>query len=174
MNAGVHARSGGGANVSFRDVKIKIRDRGMWMTSCTRSGRRILGDLKKSVELRTRLRTRRIDFRGSKRPDEFVWYGRRTDGEQMVKQEQKECFSLSLCWRTFKLKGNKRFCTWTKKSLRVFRVSGFLCSMYICYEHSMYVSHIRIWLWYRTLLSSCPFFSINLRLGHSMTNHSSS
>ena len=27
---------------------------------------------------------------------------------------------------------------------RGFRVSGFLCSMYICYEHSMYVSHIRI------------------------------
>ena len=27
---------------------------------------------------------------------------------------------------------------------RVFRVSGFLCSTYICYEHSMYVSHIRI------------------------------
>ena len=27
---------------------------------------------------------------------------------------------------------------------RVFRVSGFLCSMYICYEYSMYVSHIRI------------------------------
>ena len=26
----------------------------------------------------------------------------------------------------------------------VFRVSGFLCSMYICYEHSMYVSNIRI------------------------------
>ena len=46
--------------------------------------------------------------------------------------------------KTFKLKGNKKFCTWTKKSLRVFRVSGFLCSMYICYEHSMCVSHIRI------------------------------
>ena len=30
----------------------------------------------------------------------------------------------------------------------VFYVSGFLCSMYICYEHSMYVTHIRIWLWY--------------------------
>ena len=49
---------------------------------------------------------------------------------------------------TFKLKGNKRFRTWTKKSLLVFRISGFLCSMYICSDHSMYVSHIRIWLWY--------------------------
>ena len=38
-----------GADVSFRDVKIKIPDRGMWMTSCTGSARKILGDLKKSV-----------------------------------------------------------------------------------------------------------------------------
>ena len=38
-----------GADVSFRDVKIKIPDRWMWMTSCTGSTRRILGDLKKSV-----------------------------------------------------------------------------------------------------------------------------
>ena len=39
---------------------------------------------------------------------------------------------LSLCRRTFKLKGNKKVRTWTEKSLRVFRVSRFLCSMYIC------------------------------------------
>ena len=48
MNAGVHARARG-ADVSFRYVKIKIPDRGMWMTSCTGNTRRILGDLKKSV-----------------------------------------------------------------------------------------------------------------------------
>ena len=30
------------------------------------------------------------------------------------------------------------------RSREYFRVSGFLCSTYICYEHSMYVSHIRI------------------------------
>ena len=34
------------------------------------------------------------------------------------------------------------------KSRKCFRVSRFLCSMYICYEHLMYVSHSRIWLWY--------------------------
>ena len=37
--------------------------------------RRILGDLKMSVELRTRHRMRRVDFRGSLRPDEFVRHG---------------------------------------------------------------------------------------------------
>ena len=42
-----------------------------------KGARRILGDLKKS-ELRTRLRTVRVDFRGSLGPDEFVRYGRRT------------------------------------------------------------------------------------------------
>ena len=57
------------------------------------------------------------------------------------------CISL-LMSENLKTQSNKKFRTWTKKSLRVFRVSGFLCSMYICYEHSMYVSHIRIWRWY--------------------------
>ena len=59
-------------------------------------------------------------------------------------QIEKSGVSLFLCRKTFKLKGNKKFRTWTKKSSSVFRVSGFLCSMYIYYEHSMYVSHIRI------------------------------
>ena len=45
---------------------------------------------------------------------------------------------------TFNSKVIKRFRSWTKKSLRVFRVSGFLYYMYICYEHSIYVSHIHI------------------------------
>ena len=35
------------------------------------------------------------------------------------------------------------------RSCKCFCVLGFLCSMYICYEHSMYTSHIRIWLCYR-------------------------
>ena len=34
------------------------------------------------------------------------------------------------------------------RSRKCFCVSGFLihmCSMYICYEHSMYISHIHVW-----------------------------
>ena len=39
-----------GVDVSFRDVKIKIPDRGMWMTSCTESERGGFGGIwKKSV-----------------------------------------------------------------------------------------------------------------------------
>ena len=49
------------------------------MTSCTRSARGGFGgNLKKVRELRTRHRTRRVDFRGSPRPDEFVRCGRHT------------------------------------------------------------------------------------------------
>ena len=63
-------------------------------------------------------------------------------------QMEKSGVSLSLCRKTFKLKGNKKFRTWTKKSSSVFRVSGFLYSMYICYKHSMYIAHIHVWLCY--------------------------
>ena len=33
-----------------------------------------------------------------------------------------------------------------KSFVSVFRVSGFLCYLYISYEHSMYISRIHIWL----------------------------
>ena len=48
------------------------------MTSHTGSARRICGILKKLIELRTRHRTRRVDFRVTQRADEFTRYGRRT------------------------------------------------------------------------------------------------
>ena len=52
--------------------------------------RKVLGDLKKVSKLRTRLRTVRVDFRGSLRPDEFVRYGRRTwweaDGKFVIER----------------------------------------------------------------------------------------
>ena len=65
------------------------------------------------------------------------------------------------CRKTFKFKGNKKFRTWTKKSSSVFRVSGFLCSMYICYEHSMYVSHSRIMGMIQSYLHFFPVFFLN-------------
>ena len=107
----------------------------MWMTSCTGSARRILGDLKKSVELRTRLRTGRVDFRGSLRPNKFMRYGCHTCwGCRWKSQIRKNVVSLSLCRRTFKLKGNKRFRTWAEKSWTreevpffMFRDSYILC-----------------------------------------------
>ena len=51
----------------------------------------------------------------------------------MKKPEWKDCVSLSLCRRTFKLKDNKKFRTWTKKSevFFVFRDSYVLCYIYM-------------------------------------------
>ena len=72
----------GGADVSLRDVtKAQIgngaRECGWRYAPEARWG---LGGGWKSqlVELRTRHRTRRVDFWGSQRPDEFARYGRRT------------------------------------------------------------------------------------------------
>ena len=63
---------------------------------------------------------------------------------RVLGQMKKSGVSLSLYRKTFQLQGNKKFRTCTKKSYVFFRVSGFLCSMYICYDHSMCVSHISI------------------------------
>ena len=58
----------------------------------------------------------------------FVAGATRVGGE-MKKPGEKDCASLSLCRRTFKLKDNKKFRTWTKKSssVFVFRDSYVLC-----------------------------------------------
>ena len=103
---------------------------------------------KKLVELRTGHRTRRVDFRLLA---EVLGRCRtRWGGGVMKKPEYKECVSLSLCRRSFKLKGNKKFRTWTEKTLRVFRISRMLyiyIYIYIyIYKHYMSISHIRIWL----------------------------
>ena len=103
--------------------------------------RRILGDLKKVSELRTRHRTRRVDFRGSQRPDEFARYGRRTRwGSRWKSQNRKNVHLPPYVEEPLNSKKVIKSFVPELRS-RVFRVSGFLCSMYIYYEHSMYVSH---------------------------------
>ena len=53
------------------------------------------------------------------------------------------CISLNYV-ETFNSKVIKGFVPELRSPYVFFCASGFLCSMYICYEHSMYVSHIRI------------------------------
>ena len=137
-----------GQDVSFTDVKIKIpgpEDVNDFMHR--KRARRIWGDLKKSVELRTTHRTRSVDFRGSQRPDEFVRYGRRTRWGADRKSSIEILCPSPYVEEPLNSKVIKSFVPELRS--RVFRVSGFLCSMYICYEHSMYVSHIHIWLLYK-------------------------
>ena len=62
------------ANVSLRDFTVVQMGNGA--TQCG-SARRILGILKKVSGVETRHRTRRVDFRGSQRPDKFARYGHR-------------------------------------------------------------------------------------------------
>ena len=62
------------------------------MTSCTGSTRWILGDLKKLVELRTRHRTRRVDFRGSQRPMNLHATGAARDGGRWKSQNRKNVY----------------------------------------------------------------------------------
>ena len=107
-----------------------------------------LGDFGKVVELRTRYRTRGVDFRASLRRDEFAHYRHRTrwGGCRWKSQKRKNVYLSPYVEKPLNSKVIKSFVPELRS--RVFRVSGFLCFMYICYEHSMYVSHIRIWLWY--------------------------
>ena len=64
--------------------------------------------------------------------------GGSSDGKVII-----ERLSISLPYvETFNSKVIKGFVPELRS--RVFRVSGFQCSMYMCYEHSMYISHIRI------------------------------
>ena len=75
----------------------------------------------------------------------------------------------SLCRRTFKLKGNKKFRTWTRKScFSCFEIPMF--NVYMLWTFYVRFTHSRIWLWYNnsfvwmittgTLISksSCSFF----------------
>ena len=116
---------------------------------------RILGDWKKSVELRTRLRTRRVDFRGSLRPDEFVRYGHRTwwraDGKVII---ERLCISLPYV-ETFNSKVIKGFVPELRSRyvFFVFRDSYVLC-IYVMKILCTFHTYPYIWLCYTRM--TCP------------------
>ena len=137
INIGVHAHVRR-VDVSLRYVTIGYRVR---MTS---GARRISGIWRKLVEMRPAsgedgwLSLARGDLCGG---CHTCWGGGRW------KSQNRKIVPLSLCRRTFKLKGNKKVRTWTKKLLRVFRISRFLCSLYkniICpFRIFMYMAMVR-------------------------------
>ena len=76
-----------------------------------------LGDFEKVRELRSASgEDSWLSFARWSQASGLVAGATRVGWRQMEKPEEKECVSLSLCRRTFKLKGNKKFRTWTKKS----------------------------------------------------------
>ena len=116
---------------------------------------RILGILKKSVELSLAVRRRRVTFTCSPR----LFGGCHTcgGGGRWKRQNRKNVYLSPYVEEPLNSKVIKSFVP-ELRNRKCFCVSGFLCSMYICYEHSMYVSHIRIWprYTYKKQSFSCP------------------
>ena len=136
----------GGPDVSLRDVTI-ARDgkRGQ-------AGANDVTHRKRAEDFRNLKKVSRVEMRPASGEDGWLSLARgglgqmshETGGGQM-KKNSIERLCLSPYVETFLLKGNKRFRTRTEKSLRVFRISRFLCSMYICSEHPIYISHIHVY-----------------------------
>ena len=140
-----HARR---ADVSFRDVTIEIPDRKQareWKyrhapEACAED----FGDLKKVGELSFSVWERWLTFgarlglaAGATRGGEGG-----ADGKVVI---ERLCLSLTYVEKPFNSKVIKIFVP-ELRSRKVFRVSGFLCYLYMSYEHSMYISHIHVWL----------------------------
>ena len=95
---------------------------------------KILEILKKLVELRTRHRTRRVDFRGSQRPDEFARYGNSKVIKGFV-PELRSCYVFFVFWDSYIL------CIY---------VMNILCTFHISVS----------WVWYKgKLWNICVLFA---------------
>ena len=93
-------------DVSFRDHNSPTWETGLRSANNVthRKPAEDFGNLKKVSRVETRHRTRRVEFHGGlwKVSHKMEW------GGKMKKPEEKDFASLSLCRRTFKLKGNKK------------------------------------------------------------------
>ena len=131
-----------GKDVAFRNVKIKIPDRkcdrGMWMTSCTGSVHGGFGGFEKSQKVEFCSPKMKVDFRSLRVPH-VVW-GR------WKSQHRKIVYLPPYVEKPLNSKVIKSFLP-ELRSRKCFRVSGFLCYLYMSYEHFMYVSHIHIHVW---------------------------
>ena len=81
----------------------------------------------------------------------FVAGATRDGGGGRWKSQKRMIVPLSLCRRTFKLKGNKKVRTWT--SHYVF--FKFRDPMYICNERPMYITHIHIFMYMTMVHQLC-------------------
>ena len=114
---------------------------GMWVTSRTGS---VGWDLRKvRVEFSRPKKT--VDFRSSPRPygvcrTWFGWGG--ADGKVVI---ERLCLSLPYVEKPFNSKVKKSFVPELRSRKCFFYfVSGFQCNLYMSYEHSIYVSRVRI------------------------------
>ncbi len=84
---------------------------------------------------------RRLTFACTPRPCSRCrkWFG--ADGKVII---ERLCISLPYVEKPFNSKLIKSFVPELRS--KVVRVSGFLCYLYMSYEHSMYISRIHVWL----------------------------
>ena len=135
-----------GADVSFRDVTIKIIDR-----RCDQEC-----EWRHSPEARAEIWEKWVSWVPASEEDGWLSLARRglaagftrDMGGGRWKIHHRKIVSLSLCRKTFKLKGNKKGFVPELRSREIFSVSGFLCYLYMSYEHSMNVSRTHVWLCY--------------------------
>ena len=166
INAGVHTHTRG-ADLSLRDVIIAQMGNGAreceWRHAPEESAEDF-GGFWKSQWVEFCLGRRRLAFAYSLKPGQWPCGGCQTCwGAGIWKSHHRKIVHLSSLCRNLLLKGNKRFRTWTKKSLRVFRVSGFLCSRYIyvmnilctfhAYPYLAMVHYLRTWKLLFSLIS---------------------
>ena len=109
-----------------------------WRHACAED----FGDLRKvKVEFLPRKKT--IDFRSSPRPCGgcCTWWW--ADGKVVI---ERLCLSFPYVEKLFNSKVIKSFVPELRSRQVFFCVSGFLCYLYMSNEHSMYISHIYVWL----------------------------
>ena len=148
INAGVHARASG-ADVSLRDVTIAQMGNGAtecgWRHAPEACGG--FGGFWKSqlVELSSASGedgwlslAHRSQVSGLCGGCHTNWWGR----GRLKSQNRKNVYLFPYVEEPLNSKVIKSFVPEPRS--RVFRVSRFLCSMYICYEHHMKVSHISV------------------------------
>ena len=115
------------------------------MTSCTGSVRAGFWGFEKIQEVEILPLKKKVDFRSSPRPCGGcrAWCGGRW------KNQHRNKLDLSpYVVKPFNSKVIKSFVPElrSRKCFFFVCVSGFLCYLYMSYEHSMYISHIRVWL----------------------------
>ena len=158
MSAGVHARAGRMCHSEMSKWKSQIGNetrRCEWRHARKRWG---FWGFEKSQLVEFLPPNERDEIGTWARPDDFVCYGGcalvglRADNVKAVSIERL-CISLHHVEKPFNSKVIKSFVP-ELRIRKCFCVSGFLCYLYMSYEHSMYISHIHVWLCNRHRLTA--------------------
>ena len=144
----------GGADVSLRDVTIAQMGNGARECGGRHAPEARGGFWKfwksQLVELRTRHRTRRVDFRGSQKPDDLRATGAARDGGGRWKsQNRKNVYLPPYVKEPLNSKVIKSFIPElrSRKCFSCFEIPMFY--VYMLWTFNVRFTHIRIWLWYR-------------------------